>query len=373
MAQGWGNAAPAIVSNQIAALLRAAGMAFLAWGLLMILPRDRGIWMRWRSRIAWAAVAVVMLDQLTVSRHYVQTVRAENVIGSNAVTDYLKSNLGSQRAYLVAQESFYNHWLTYLFPYHHIQTFNVTQIRMPPDYERFLSTVGRGAPDRLWRQFAVGQILGPSQAWQQLQNLAGFKGQLNLGMTYDVAQQGEGVAVVPASASKPGSQMIARITAPAPRYALIGGWQVAGDDQTLAALANPSQPLFETAFVAEGSGANLPASSGKGIIGKVDVASYRPGAVTLKTSAEQPAVLRASDRYTSFWKAFVDGKPAQLLRCDFLFQGVFLPAGNHEVVLKYAPPLTTLWIQFAGMGLCVLAALILIIQRLRSSPPPVAT
>jgi len=37
------------------------------------------------------------------------------------------------------------------------------------------------------------------------------------------------------------------------------------------------------------------------------------------------------------WQAQLDGQPAALLRANYLFQAVYVPAGSHTVVLVYRP------------------------------------
>lgn len=57
------------------------------------------------------------------------------------------------------------------------------------------------------------------------------------------------------------------------------------------------------------------------------------------------------------WEARVDGRPAPLLRADYAFRGVALPAGRHEVELRYRP--RALWAALAASGLAALAILLL--------------
>jgi uncharacterized membrane protein YfhO len=42
--------------------------------------------------------------------------------------------------------------------------------------------------------------------------------------------------------------------------------------------------------------------------------------------------------YSSSWKAWIDGRPAPVMRTDYTFMGVVLPAGSHKVTLRYQPP-----------------------------------
>jgi hypothetical protein len=48
-----------------------------------------------------------------------------------------------------------------------------------------------------------------------------------------------------------------------------------------------------------------------------------------------PAMLVISQTYYHLWNAFVDGKPVPLLRANFAFQALEVPAGAHRVKLVY--------------------------------------
>lgn len=363
---GWGQYAPIIVGNQVAGLLHAAILGLLAWAFIQFVPR---LPVAWSGRAGASLIALVMLDLLTVSPHYVNSVRSEDLVGKNAVTEALEGAAhGGQRAYVVVQDNFYNHWLTYLFPYHGICTFNVTQIRMPEDYQRYLAALQR-QPDRLWRLSGVGHLLAPAKVLPQLEAFPGLHGQLKPGLGFNVLPGNSGgVTVTMPQPGQQGEHLIADIAAPAPRYALIAGWTSLDDSATLAALASPASPLFERAHVAPESAPGLIASARTGLTGTVAVLSYRPGRVVLKTESDAPAILRAAERFTPDWKARIDGQPADLLRVDYMVQGVAVPAGVHTVELAYRPPTGTLNIQLFGMGACLLALLLIPLESRFSRP-----
>lgn len=44
------------------------------------------------------------------------------------------------------------------------------------------------------------------------------------------------------------------------------------------------------------------------------------------------------ENYHPLWRALLDGNPVSLLRADYTNSAVFWPAGNHELVLTFAPP-----------------------------------
>jgi len=54
-----------------------------------------------------------------------------------------------------------------------------------------------------------------------------------------------------------------------------------------------------------------------------------------------------------------------VLRADFIFQGVPLESGMHEVFLEYAPSIVMFWVQAAGFLVFGAAAVMLLCNRRR--------
>ena len=77
------------------------------------------------------------------------------------------------------------------------------------------------------------------------------------------------------------------------------------------------------------------------------------------------------DPFYPGWTATVDGKPAPILRADFAFQAVPVPAGAHELRLTYRNRWVTLGAAVSLGTLAVLAgALWLRSRRLRREASP---
>ena len=57
--------------------------------------------------------------------------------------------------------------------------------------------------------------------------------------------------------------------------------------------------------------------------------------VKVVAEASAPSLVVISQSSYPAWNASVDGKPVRLLRANYAFQAVEIPAGRHEVVLKY--------------------------------------
>jgi hypothetical protein len=58
----------------------------------------------------------------------------------------------------------------------------------------------------------------------------------------------------------------------------------------------------------------------------------------LVIEAEKPSLVVIAQTYFHPWRAFVDGRPTDLWRANGAFQGLEVPAGRHDVLLKYQDP-----------------------------------
>ena len=68
---------------------------------------------------------------------------------------------------------------------------------------------------------------------------------------------------------------------------------------------------------------------------KVVSQQFRAQRVDLAIDASAPALVVIAQSYYHDWHAFVDGKPVPLLRANHAFQAVEVPAGRHEITLRY--------------------------------------
>jgi uncharacterized membrane protein YfhO len=85
--------------------------------------------------------------------------------------------------------------------------------------------------------------------------------------------------------------------------------------------------------------------------------------LTVEADVDRPGVLVLSEPYYPGWSATVDGKPAPLLRADYAFRGVALPAGKHTVEMRYRSRPTEIGLVFSVVGLFGLLALSIVKWR----------
>lgn len=59
------------------------------------------------------------------------------------------------------------------------------------------------------------------------------------------------------------------------------------------------------------------------------------GLIRLQTYSDGPRVLVVSENYHTNWSVSVDGQQAEMLRVNYVWKGVVVPAGEHEVEFRY--------------------------------------
>ncbi len=90
--------------------------------------------------------------------------------------------------------------------------------------------------------------------------------------------------------------------------------------------------------------------------------SYAPNELRYRyRSASERAVIFSEIYYPEGWHAEVDGKPAELFRADWILRGAFIPAGEHEITMRFDPPSYT-----AGERLSRASSITLIVLLLLS-------
>jgi Bacterial membrane protein YfhO len=88
----------------------------------------------------------------------------------------------------------------------------------------------------------------------------------------------------------------------------------------------------------------------------VDFVRQESDELELQTDAGASALLVLSETYDPYWFATVDDRPASVLVANHVLRAVPVPAGQHTVRLRYAPPMMTVGLLVTGATLVLLAA-----------------
>lgn len=93
-------------------------------------------------------------------------------------------------------------------------------------------------------------------------------------------------------------------------------------------------------------------ASAPGLAAPAEIVSESPDEVVVRARAGAPGLLVLLDSYFPGWKAWVNGRPAKILRADYHFRAVEIPEGEAVVRFSYEP-----WSFRLGAALSVAALL----------------
>ena len=255
-------------------------------------------------------------------------------------------------------------WLQHQFLYNNVQSLDLVQMpRMATDHEAFErrftitgDTNTHYLAGRRWELTNTRWILGGTN------DVAFFnrqfdpaKGRFTVASNFVVGLRpgtknpnAPGTEDFTTEFNSAGPYSLIRFDGALPRAKLFNQWQVqTNDDTTLETLAkrefDPQATVIVNAPIAPSAAALGQA------VGEVITQSYRPKEIRLTAQATGDSVLLLNDHWSAHWRVTVDGQPSELLRCNYVMRGVRLSPGSHEVVFRFQPPMTWLYVSLASL------------------------
>jgi hypothetical protein len=160
-----------------------------------------------------------------------------------------------------------------------------------------------------------------------------------------------------------GALALIEFTRALPRAKLYANWQEAGDGMALATLNSRQFDPEKTVLIATNTPVSQSPANTNAEPGTVKITRYQSKDIVLEAEAKTPAVLLLNDRTGDFWNVWVDQKPSTVLRCNYIMQGVFVPAGRHTIEFRFQPPLKMLYASLSAFAFGVLLAGIVVTRH----------
>jgi hypothetical protein len=257
----------------------------------------------------------------------------------------------------IVQQLYQQEWLQHLFQYYNIQSLDIIQMpRVPQDIAAFESAMAHDSTNtihrivRRWELANMRYLIGPAGLYQTLNQELDAQQRFRPVTLFEFYQTQTGGPILTRTNSS-GPFAIFEFTGALPRAKLYSQWQViTNDDATLTQLASKEFKPEQIVLVSE----PLPSST-EGATnstgGVVEFKSYAPKRILLQAKATSPSVLLLNDKHDPNWQVLVDGKPAPLLRCNFIMRGVFLEPGEHAVEFRFRPPMEAFYVSLAAIAL----------------------
>ena len=277
-------------------------------------------------------------------------------------------------------------WVQHQFPYYNIQTLDLFQMpRMPEDMKAYKEALAPRADPataqlitREWQLTNTRYLLGPAGFLEVMnEQLDPAQRRFRILQRFEVMPKPgilqptrlEELTAVP---SEKGNYALFEFTGALPRAKIYANWQVNTNDRAnLKTLSDLNFDPANTVLISTPQPA-LPPLATNINSGSVEYASYSTKHIVLSAQTAVPSVLLLNDEFDPHWSVTVDGKPAELLRCNFIMRGVFLPApGRHTVDFSFSLPHQPLFVTLAalalGIGLC---GLLFYSSRRKPAPAP---
>ncbi len=291
-------------------------------------------------------------------------------------------------------------WVQQLFPYYNVQTLDIAQLARPPlNLEAFNLSAGLpGTPPwtRMWELSNTRYLVGPAgyldvmnsqldPAMRRFQIVATFRVEPKPGIEHPVD-----LSQLTAVPSQQGEYALFEFKGALPRVKLFSNWETntpadfknfttnglsslglgvfqmtdTNSFLTLKKLMSPTFDPAQTVLVDDPVPAPAASSGTNQNAGGVEFASYNSTDIKLKANAPTSTVLLLNDRYDPTWTVRVDGKPAELLHCNYVMRGVYLPPGQHDVEFKFAQDVRMLYVNVAAILVgCVLLCYAMVTTR----------
>ncbi|MGQ9555127.1 MAG: YfhO family protein [Anaerolineae bacterium] len=144
-----------------------------------------------------------------------------------------------------------------------------------------------------------------------------------------------------------------RLNQPGARAWLVHQAEQVAPAAVLERLAAPDFDPWQTALLEQPLAKPLAPSNGAE---DVHIVAAAPESLTISVIASSEALLVLSEVYYPGWRASVDGTPTPLLRADYVLRAVPVPAGSHQVELRYQP-----WTWRLGVAVSALSLVALVV------------
>ena len=277
-------------------------------------------------------VAVVAVDEFRVSNGFIRTLDFAQWSAPDAnIQAVLEREQGSTEPYRLL--SFAQNGQDVHPALHGIELAGGHHPNDLSRYRELIGMVGSGLPqnmldDDIRRLLNVRYVLWPDYAAQYV--VAGVE---SPALLQRFAASANTMPVVSRTALQNGSPYETILAdAGLPRARLVGAATVKSDAEAVPYMLSDAFDPVREVVLSEPSPLEL---DGAPPSGGVTWVSRTPNELTLSVTTERPAFLVVADNWFPAWRAMVDGADAPVLRAYHTLRAVPVPAGEHQVVMRY--------------------------------------
>jgi len=219
--------------------------------------------------------------------------------------------------------------------------------RLSKEYQDYFGALGKNIV-RLWQLANTRFVVGP---WQHLATLVQQHG-LVVVMRFDVLN-----GIVQESVN--GQFVLLRNDGCLPRALVYHSWQACSPADALARLGDSGWDPDRSVLVS----GNVTAEPKDSPPSPVEIRHYSRIHIIMAVDTPAEGVLLLNDKYDPDWTVEVDGTEVEAVRCNYIMRGLHVPAGKHEVVLRYRPYFREFLLAVGGCCVLLFWALMRLVRR----------
>jgi hypothetical protein len=163
-----------------------------------------------------------------------------------------------------------------------------------------------------------------------------------------------------------GQAQILENTNALPRAWVVHDVRQVATDEVLPLLVSGDVDPWTTAVLETGPTLPELSPNASGTVNQARIVSEQPERLRISVETGAPGLLVLSETYDPGWNAYIDGKPAELMTANYLLRAVPVPAGSHEVELRYEPRELKIGLAISGLTAAIVVfAFIFAVRRRR--------
>ena len=284
--------------------------------------------------LAVCLAALVALQMDWVATKFIQPTELTNLTVSNPLLDSLRSEGPTVRvAVPEPQDPLLNTFLQYQFAADRISSIDISAASRIPDALAHFVGALNGNPARLW---LLGGVKNVAIGEQDLTTL-----RQNPAIATNMAGA-DGYTLRPVPDDQPTHVLVRLRDYLAKATFIPRAEMLTKDNDTPKRVAdpawNPRDSVLLTTIAPGAALGNLPEAStalARPLFAPVEVLTYTPHEIRLRVSAPSAGYVLINDQYDPDWQVEINGKPADLLRADYLLRAVAVDAGISTINLRY--------------------------------------
>lgn len=117
-------------------------------------------------------------------------------------------------------------------------------------------------------------------------------------------------------------------------YIVPNALQLTSQQEVLSAIKKNTVDLKRFVLISEKI---TSAKKNNGSFQQAPITSYKPDEIIIQTTLDNPGYLILSEMWFPGWKAFDNEKEVPILKANYLFRGIYLTKGNHNIRFIYDP------------------------------------